>query len=173
MNYDSRKTKSFSSFSGNNKPKDEKSFSYGDKVETDKLIIRYIKGEMVTMEEQYDIFKLDGLIANKYCLKGSNDIRMNQLRKFYDEIVSIYDDYENNKANESKLIRLVPVARYAFARDLIDMKLLQLISDGVEIISKEKDINRKEECLRNFRNLMEAIIAYSKESKEEKRRNQK
>lgn len=136
-----------------------------DRVEIDELILKYLRNDSLTEGDQYEIFRLNGKIMEKYCKRNEDEAKMSQLRKFYDEIVSIYDDYESGRKSGGRLIRLLPVARYAFARDLIRRDLLELINKGVEIVSKENDEKRKMECLRNFKNVMEAVIAYSKKEK--------
>ncbi len=138
---------------------------YADNIVIDELILKYLRNDSLTEGDQYEIFRLNGKIMEKYCKRNEDEAKMSQLRKFYDEIVSIYDDYESGRKSGGRLIRLLPVARYAFARDLIRRDLLELINKGVEIVSKENDEKRKMECLRNFKNVMEAVIAYSKKEK--------
>lgn len=129
-------------------------------------IIKYLKNESMSDQEKYEIFRLEGSIKKTYCGKEKDEAKMNQLRKFYDEILSIHEEYPSNKKSAGgKLIRMLPVARYAYARDLINKDLLKLISEGIEIVSSQKDEALKIECLGNFRNVMEAVIAYSKKEK--------
>jgi CRISPR type III-A-associated protein Csm2 len=138
----------------------------GTSVEVPDPIKKYINLENLTDEQQYDIFKLEGLIKKTYCSSQADETKMNQLRKFYDNILSISDTYDSSNENsDGRLIRLVPIAKYAEARGLINHELLKLIDTGVNLVSVEKDKERKKNILLRFRYVMEAVIAYSKKEK--------
>ena len=126
-------------------------------------IRKYIQGEEMEGKIQYEIFSLKGSIKTEYCERAGNEAKMNQLRKFYDQILSINDDLvKGAKTVDGKLIRIVPIAKYAKARGLIDDKLMNLIDDSIGIISGHSDLNKKKVSLERFKNVMEAIVAYSK-----------
>lgn len=137
-------------------------------IYNEKTILDYIKGEKnLDYESQYQIFGMDGLIKKTYCVSQANDFTMNQLRRFYDQIVSIEEKVSKGDDDAmSDLIRLVPIARYANARGLVDEKFSKLIDQSIGIITGQKGENAKK-SLRAFKNVMEAIVAYSKKQKKQ------
>ena len=159
--------KSFGTYSGgksmNERRYENKSTTLGYVPD---LIKKYMKLESLNAIDQYNIFKLDGLIKEKYCTYSGDEAKMNQLRKFYDNILSISETYDSmGNSGDEKLIRLVPIAKYAHARGLIQKDLLKLIDTGVNIVCSEKDVEKKKQSLNRFKNVMEAVIAYSKKEK--------
>lgn len=140
---------------------------HGETKKVPEGIRKYLLGDEMDGESQYNLFSLEGSIKREYCKMEGDEAKMNQLRKFYDQIISIYEDSSmgGGESIDGRLIRIVPIAKYAKARGLIDEKLMTLIDEGVGIISKEKNPKKKEKCIERFKNVMEAIIAYSKKEK--------
>jgi CRISPR type III-A-associated protein Csm2 len=129
-------------------------------------IRKYLQGDEMNWESQYKLFSLEGSIKKDYCQRQGDEAKMNQLRKFYDQILSIQEgSSRGNKDIGEKLNRIVPVARYAKARELIDDGLMNLINEGVGIICKQSEPEKKKKSIDRFKNVMEAIIAYSKKEK--------
>ncbi len=133
-------------------------------------IMKYIRGEELGNGEKYKLFSLDGGIKREYCERGADDSTMSQLRKFYDQIVAIHDKLSRgfkSKDVADDLIRIVPVARYAYARSLIREELVELINRSIDTITKSKNEEDFKKTLDRFKNVMEAIVAYSKKEKKQ------
>ncbi|MGP6293830.1 type III-A CRISPR-associated protein Csm2 [Caldiplasma sukawensis] len=134
-------------------------------VEDERKIFDYIRQEKdIDYKSKYQIFGIEGLIKRTYCRDEANDSTMNQLRRFYDQIVSIEERASKGEDSINDLIRLVPIVRYANARKLVDNKFLNLIDKAVQIITEQNGDNAIK-SLHSFKNVMEAIIAYSKKVK--------
>ncbi|MGP6220481.1 type III-A CRISPR-associated protein Csm2 [Caldiplasma sukawensis] len=134
-------------------------------VEDERKIFDYIRQEKdIDYKSKYQIFGIEGLIKRTYCRDEANDSTMNQLRRFYDQIVSIEERASKGEDAINDLIRLVPIVRYANARKLVDNKFLNLIDKAVQIITEQNGDNAIK-SLHSFKNVMEAIIAYSKKVK--------
>ncbi|MGP6240389.1 type III-A CRISPR-associated protein Csm2 [Cuniculiplasma sp. SKW4] len=131
-------------------------------------ILEYIRREEdMDYKSKYQLFGMEGLIKKTYCERQANDSTMNQLRRFYDQIVSIEEKTSKGEDSMSDLIRLVPIVRYANARGLVDERFSRLIDRSVEIITGQNGKNA-EKSLHSFKNVMEAIVAYSKKQKGKK-----
>ena len=125
-------------------------------------LLKFVKGERV---EEYDLFSLNGLIK-KFAGVEQNDTKISQLRRFYDDIVTL-DDNQNFGDSEidSRLTRIIPLARYSHARGNLDENLRDFLDKSIGVISKERDSTRKRDMLSRMRRVMEAIVAYKKEVK--------
>lgn len=130
-------------------------------------LIRYISLEMKDQNEIYKLFSLNGKI-NDFCNTNASETKMNQLRKFYDDIVKIQEQSNAGKNIKfEKMVRLVPLAKYANARNLLDDDFLGLLDNAIgkisETYNREDGKNKSFEMLGRFRLVLEAIIAYSKQ----------
>ena len=126
-------------------------------------LLGYIEGKEA---DEYGIFSLEGVIKNKFAGRQENDTKISQLRKFYDDVVTLDQDpsYSVSEIN-SRLARIIPLARYSSARGNLDDPLLRLLDGGIRIISRENDARKKRSMLGRFRRVLEAVVAYKKESK--------
>lgn len=131
-------------------------------------IVTYIErgdGDLVS------IFGSSGFIAS---FASSSDsmgrTKAHQIRRFYDYLVSIDDtvrsgsgDHAFEKSAKLRLIRMVPLAAYSASpgRNLLGRDLYDFISKSAQAVSKQtgKDFL---EGLSRFRDVYEAIVAYSK-----------
>ena len=128
-----------------------------------KPLLDYIEGEKA---DEYAIFSLEGVIKSRFAGMQENDTKISQLRKFYDDVVTLDQDpsYSATEIN-SRLARIIPLARYSSARGNLDEPLLKLLDGGIRIISRENDAVKKRSMLTRFRRILEAVVAYKKEPK--------
>ena len=128
-----------------------------------KELLDYIEGKKT---DEYEIFSLEGLIKREFAGKTQNDTKISQLRKFYDDVVTLDQDvgYSPQEIN-SRLARIIPLARYSFARGNLDGALLKLLDGGIKIVSQKSDDKTKRDVLARFRRVLEAVVAYKKEPK--------
>lgn len=128
-----------------------------------KTLLDYIEGEKA---DEYAIFSLEGVIKSRFAGMQENDTKISQLRKFYDDVVTLDQDpsYSAPEIN-SRLVRIIPLARYSYARGNLDEPLLKLLDGGIRIILRENDTMKKRSMLTRFRRILEAVVAYKRESK--------
>jgi|YelNatPaOPRAMG01_1025707.scaffolds.fasta_scaffold03361_5 CRISPR type III-A-associated protein Csm2 len=128
-------------------------------------LLGYIRGDK---KDEYEIFSLEGLIKTKFAGKTESDTKMSQLRKFYDDVVTLDQDLSYSDSEiKTRLARIIPLARYSNARGNLDDTLMKLIDDAIKLISHETDPKKGREMLSRFRRIMEAIVAYKKEKRRE------
>ena len=65
---------------------------HGETKKVPEGIRKYLLGDEMDGESQYNLFSLEGSIKREYCKMEGDEAKMNQLRKFYDQIISIYED---------------------------------------------------------------------------------
>lgn len=132
-----------------------------------KRIVGYIdKGE----GDLLSIFGLSGDIKSLAGTGSGNRTKSHQLRRFYDYLVSIDDSLRSGDLGKSeertaklRLIRLIPLAAYSAApsRKLLDQVLSEFIGSSAQAVSA-KTGREFVDALRRFRDVYEALVAYSK-----------
>lgn len=132
-----------------------------------KRIVSYIEsgdGDLLS------IFGLSGDIKFLANTGSGNKTKAHQLRRFYDYLVSIDDSLQSGgmekneeRAAKLRLIRLIPLAAYSAAptRKLLDQGLSEFIGNSAQAVSG-KTGREFVDALRRFRDVYEALVAYSK-----------
>lgn len=121
---------------------------------------------------QGDLVSIFGLNGGIHTMANSDVSRTksHQLRRFYDYLVSIDDSVKfGEKENKSekvaklRLIRLIPLAAYSASpsRKLLDRNLSDFIEKSAQAVSG-KTGEEFREALSRFRDVYEALVAYSK-----------
>ncbi|MEM4058599.1 MAG: type III-A CRISPR-associated protein Csm2 [Thermoplasmata archaeon] len=131
-----------------------------------KKVIEYIKSGINNTSELSTIFRYEGFVNKMF----NKELRSNQLRKFYSEVVEIYQDVYTssdptklNKAEiNTRLAMLEPRAYYSNQRYYIPDQLFKLIKDSVKLIIEAPDNDTWLNRLERFKLVFEALIAYSK-----------
>ncbi len=128
-----------------------------------KTLLDYIERNV---GDEYRIFSLEGLIKTRFVGREESDTKISQLRKFYDDVVTLDQDHSYTVSDiNSRLARIIPLARYSSARGNMDEQLLKLLDGGIRIVSRENDETKKRGMLSRLRRVLEAVVAYKKESK--------
>lgn len=130
-------------------------------------IVKYIeKGE----GELSSIFGLNGYAKSLATSPTNNKTKTHQLRRFYDYLVSIDDSLRSGEMGEFgervfklRLVRMIPLAAYSASpgRKLLDDGLSRFIQDSAQAVSS-KSGDDFVKALGRFRDVYEAIVAYSK-----------
>jgi CRISPR-associated protein Csm2 len=112
--------------------------------------------DLITTQEIVEIAKEKG--------EKFKDIKTNQLRNFFNEVVSIKNNMLSmNEFNfsliESKLILLKPKLAYAAGRQNTIKLFKTFMDEVIDAVLKAKD---KKKAIENFITLNESIIAYHK-----------
>lgn len=128
-------------------------------------IVSYIKDGQ---GDPVSIFGLNGDIKSLAESDHGNKTKAHQLRRFYDYLVSIEDsirtdDKGNEKIARLRLIRMIPLAAYSSSqgRNLLDRTLSDFIEKSAQAVSGKTGKEFKE-ALSRFRDVYEALVAYSK-----------
>ena len=120
-------------------------------------IIKYLKNP--ENGNEYSLFSTDGIIYEIfYDMNGGS-----QIRKFYNSVVEITDQYNKMEVAKGKLARILPIIYYAKKRNLVDDLFLNFVKLSLKTLN---DINNEDDfkkSLRAFREVFQAVIAYSKE----------
>ncbi|MEM3255805.1 MAG: type III-A CRISPR-associated protein Csm2 [Thermoplasmata archaeon] len=147
---------------------------FKDDSEPLKKVIEYIKSGVNNTSELSSIFQYGGFVYkmfNTFENKNSRGtITSNQLRKFYSEVLEIYQDVyiltDHTKLNKVKintrLAMLEPRAYYSNQRKYIPKQLVEFIKDSVKLIIESPNDDTWLERLERFKLVFEALIAYSK-----------
>jgi len=120
-------------------------------------IINYLKNP-----ESVDLYKLfneeNGIIREKFNVRGGS-----QLRKFYNGVVDINDKCEGMKIAKAKLAMMLPIVYYSNQRRLLDYKIFNFINKAIKTLNGIDDEKQFKKSLEAFKNVFQAVIAYTKE----------
>jgi|GEM_PF-6679737 len=130
-----------------------------------KELITYIKEGIKDINDLKKIFGENGLIQR---FSERDNKSNNQMRKFYSEIVEIYQEISSSSTQtlnkdkiNTKLAMIEPRAYYSKQRNNITNDFFNFIKEGIETIIITSDNNEWVEKIIRFKMVYEAIIAYS------------
>ena len=130
-------------------------------------IVSYIENDQ---GDPLSIFGLSGVVHAMANSASGNKTKSHQLRRFYDYLVSIDDSLRSEekggkgeKIAKLRLIRMIPLAAYSASpsRRLLDGNLSDFIGKSAQAVSGKTGKEFKE-ALSRFRDVYEALVAYSK-----------
>lgn len=132
-----------------------------DKLEIDySEILNYLKKPEDS--KKYNLFSIKGTISNTFAgIRGGS-----QMRKFYDSVVDICETARDMEVSKGRLAMILPIAYYANKRDSsnLDKRLFDFIKQSIKELNSIGDDNEFKKSLEAFKDVFQAIVAYTKES---------
>ncbi len=117
-----------------------------------KQILQYVENEEKGGDSKIvELLKKGGTV---YKFVEGEHAKTNQLRKFYDELISIKGD----KLDPYRLMRIELNSAYAHGRNYISKEMDDFISGSVELVLREQ--NYQKDRFERFKRVFEAMVAY-------------
>lgn len=146
---------------------------YENKISNNKediqKMIRYVDSGSENYSEIVDLFRSGGHIQK--LADSDTKPKSHQLRRFYDYLVNIENRSKtlgNEQSAESalrlQLLRMIPIAEYSRKRKFLDQQIQDFISGSAEAVARKRNVDFIR-SLERFRDVYEALVAYSKEEK--------
>ncbi|WP_048059395.1 type III-A CRISPR-associated protein Csm2 [Picrophilus oshimae] len=135
-----------------------------NKIIDDRIIDENINSICSYLKDQKDKYKMfsidDGVIYKTF---NTLNIRR-QIRKFYDEIVKITENYKDPETARGQLAIMLPIVYYDKSRNLLDTedRFFKFMKRSIKTLNEIED-GKFKKSLDAYREVFQAIVAYTKE----------
>ncbi|MFG1391033.1 type III-A CRISPR-associated protein Csm2 [Acidiplasma aeolicum] len=135
----------------------EKPSNYGSNPENNySEILDYLKKPEDS--KKYKLFSMDGIISKDFAgVPGGS-----QMRKFYDNVVDIYNNAREMESSKGRLAMMLPIAYYANQRGFLNRRLFDFIKQSIKELNSMGDADEFKRSLEAFKDVFQAVVAYTK-----------